>query len=73
MEVVQVFKCSRLIQNLMVGICNSIGLIPLLLRELSRWNPAQAAVGPDFVPQTWMCALLVVVGSRSGALNEAHQ
>ena len=32
-----------------VEICSSIGLNPLLLRELSRENPTQATVGPDFV------------------------
>lgn len=31
-----------------IEICSSIGLNPLLLSELSRGNPAQAAVGPDF-------------------------
>ena len=43
----------------MVGICNSIGLITVLLRELSRLNPTQPAVGRDFfvVPPPFSNAL----------------
>ncbi len=33
----------------MVEICSGTGLNPLLLRELCRANPTQAAVEPDFV------------------------
>ena len=32
-----------------VEICSGIDLDPLLQRELSRWNHAQAVVWPDFV------------------------
>ena len=33
----------------MVCICSSIRITPMLLRELSRWYPTQAAVWPYFV------------------------
>ena len=33
----------------MVCVCRSVGINPMLLRELSRWYSTQAAVWPDFV------------------------
>ena len=50
-----------------VEICSGIGLNPLLLRELSRWNPAQAAVGPDFV------VVLAPIGNALPGLGQAQE
>ena len=50
-----------------IEICSSIGLNPLLLSELSRGNPAQAAVWPDFD------VVLAPIGNALSSLGQAQE